>query len=262
MRCYMASFAILLALNACCPGVRNSALGNDAGTNAGTNVGTAGVAGAPTLPPTTRPAYAPTLATTPPPAPRPASASTLAPVPPPVPMPDSAPTLAPAPPSAPVPTFAPGPVVNRTPAGQAGSAFGNPGSAPLSPIADPNTGVPSNANAAAAANSRGDQWRYQWNNGNWRYWTPDNRWIYSNGTQWFNSEPPITTAPNASYPAQPAYGYYPSSPYPGPYRYTTGYGGYYGPVHQGGPYFGPGGYYGQPGVSIGLGFGHGIRIGF
>jgi hypothetical protein len=76
---------------------------------------------------------------------------------------------------------------------------------------------------------------------------------------------PIPAVPDARYTGQPVYGYYQSSPNgysPGPYRYSTGYGGYYGPVHQGGYYYGPGGYYGQSGISIGLGFGRGIRIGF
>ena len=107
--------------------------------------------------------------------------------------------------------------------------------------------------------------RYRWHNGTWWYWTPANRWIYSNGKQWFNYEPAVTAVPDARYSGQPVYGYYQSSPngyYPGPYRYSAGYGGYYGPVYQGGYYYGPAGYYGQPGVSVGLGFGRGLRIGY
>ena len=45
----------------------------------------------------------------------------------------------------------------------------------------------------------------------------------------------------ARYSGQPVYGYYQSDPngyYPGPYRYSTGYGGYYAPVYQGGYYYG------------------------
>jgi hypothetical protein len=71
--------------------------------------------------------------------------------------------------------------------------------------------------------------------------------------------------PDARDSSQPAYGYYQPSPngyYQGPYRYSTGYHGCYGPVYQGGYYYGPGGYYGQPGISIGLGFGRGLRIGY
>ena len=84
---------------------------------------------------------------------------------------------------------------------------------------------------------------------------------------------PIPAVPDARYTGQPVYGYYRSSPngyYPGPYPYSTGYGGYYGPAYQGGyygpvyqgGYYGPGGYYGRPGISVGVGFGRGLRIGF
>ena len=130
------------------------------------------------------------------------------------------------------------------------------------------------ANAGVAANQSGDQWRYRWHNGTWWYWTSDNRWVYRSGNQWLNYEPATAAVPGARYSSQPAYGYYQSSPngyYPGPYRYSTGYGGYYGPayqggyygpVYQGGYYYGPGGYYGRPGVSVGVGFGRGLRIGF
>ena len=135
------------------------------------------------------------------------------------------------------------------------------------------TQIPSEGvNAGVAANQSGDQWRYRWHNGMWWYWTQENRWIYSNGNQWFNYEPAVTAAPDAGYSSQPAYGYYQSNPngyypnpngyYPGPYRYSTGYRGYYGPVYQDGYYYGPGGYYGRSGVSVGVGFGRGIRIGF
>ena len=128
-------------------------------------------------------------------------------------------------------------------------------------------------NAGVTANQGGDQWRYRQHNGTWWYWTPINRWIYRNGNQWVNYEPAVTAVPDARYSSQPAYGYYQSSPngyYPGPYRYSTGYrgyygpayqGGYYGPVYQGGYYYGPG-YYGRPGISVGVGFGRGVRIGF
>jgi hypothetical protein len=136
---------------------------------------------------------------------------------------------------------------------------------PQAPGAGTNAGVPSNANAGVTANQGGDQGRYQWHNGTWRYWTPDNRWIYYNGNQWSNYEPAIAAVPDTRYSSQPAYGYYQSSPngyYPDPYRYSTGYGGYYGPVYQGGYYYGPGGYYGRPGISVGVGFGRGFRIGF
>ena len=120
------------------------------------------------------------------------------------------------------------------------------------PIAGPIPAVPSNANIGGAANPVGDQWRYQLHNGTWWYWTPENRWAYRNGNQWLNYEPAAAAVPDARYTSQSAYGYYQSSPNgysPCPYRYSTGYGGYYGPVYQGGYYYGPGGYYGQPGVS-------------
>jgi hypothetical protein len=164
----------------------------------------------------------------------------------------------------PDPTLSPGSVPSRTPAGQARAGFGNP-SVPQAPVAVPNTGIPNNANAGVAGNPSGDRWRYQLRNGTWWYWTPDNRWVYRNGNQWTNYEPAIAAVPDARYSGQPVYGYYQSGPngdYPGPYRYSTGYGGYYGPVYRGGYYYGSGGYYGQPGISVGLGFGRGIRIGF
>lgn len=232
MRFLMTSFTALLALVACGPGVASGAQGRDTGTNAGTNVGTAGVAGAPALPP--------------------------------APVPASAPTFAPALPPVPVLTVAPGPVFRRAPAGQARDELGNPG-VTQTPIAGPNTGVPSNANAAVAANSSGDQWRYRWHNGNWWYWTPENRWLYRNGNEWANYEPAITFAPDPGYATQPTYGDYGPNPYgyySRPYRYSTGYGGYYNyrPGYRGG-YYGPGGYYGRPGISIGTRRG-GFRIGF
>ena len=208
MRVLMTSFAALLALVAFGPGVTGIALGGDTGTNAGTNVGTAGVAGAPAVPPAPVPLSAPTLA----PARPPASASTFAPGPSPV----------------PAPTFAPGPV------GQVRDEVGNP-SMTQAPGAGANAGVSSNANAGVAANQSGDQWRYRWHNGAWWYWTSGNRWIYRNGNQWVNYEPATAAAPDARYTSQPAYGYYQSSPngyYPGPYRYSTVYGGYYGPGYQ------------------------------
>jgi hypothetical protein len=240
MRVLTTSFAAFLALVAFGPGVTGAAPGDDNGTNAGT----AGVAGAPAIPPVPVPAPVPNLA----------------PAPPPVPAPTFAPTV----PPAPAPTLAPAPVLSPIPAGQTRDEGGNPG-VTQTPIAGPNTDVSSNANAGVAANQRGDQWRYRWHNNNWWYWTPENRWVYRNGNEWTNYEPAIAPIPDARYSSQPAYGYYQSSPngyYPGPYPYSTGYRGYYGPVYRGGYYYGPGGYYGQPGISIGMGFGRGLRIGF
>jgi len=37
-------------------------------------------------------------------------------------------------------------------------------------------------------------------------------------------------------------------------------GGYYGPAYQGGNFYGTGDYYGQPGISVGVGFGRGFRV--
>jgi hypothetical protein len=135
------------------------------------------------------------------------------------------------------------------------------------PIVGTDPGVPSNANVAVAASPSGDQWRYRWHNGNWWYWTPENRWVYRNGNGWTNYEPAITFAPNPIYAPQPAYGYYGSNPYgyySSPYGYSTGYGSYYNysPAYRGGGYYGPGRYYGGPGISIGTGRGGGFRIGF
>jgi hypothetical protein len=156
-----------------------------------------------------------------------------------------------------VPTLAPAPVVSPAPAGQTPNEVGGNPSVTQPPVAGANAGV--------AANQRADQWRYRWHNGTWWYWTPANRWVYRNGNEWTNYEPAVTAVPDARYTSQPVYGYYQSGPngyYPGPYRYSAGYGGYYGPVYQGGYYYGPAGYYGQPGVSVGLGFGRGLRIGY
>jgi hypothetical protein len=155
-----------------------------------------------------------------------------------------------------VPTLAPAPIPNPPPVGQAPNEVGGNPVITQTPGAGANTGV--------VANPNGDQGRYRWHNGTWWYWTSDNRWIYSKGNQWFNYDPAIVAVPDARYSGQPVYGYYqsPNGYYPGPYRYSAGYGGYYGPAYQGGYYYGPGGYYGQPGVSVGLGFGRGLRIGF
>ena len=39
-----------------------------------------------------------------------------------------------------------------------------------------------------------DSWRYKFYNGNWWYWTPDNRWLcYVNG-QWVSPSPPVQTS--------------------------------------------------------------------
>ena len=245
MRVLLTSFAALLALVAFNLGVTGAALGGDAGPSSGI----AGLAGSPTLAQAPSPAPVPTLA----PAPPPASVPTLAPAPPPAPVP----TLAPAPPPAPVPTLAPAPVVSPAPAGQTQNEVGgNPGMT-QPPVAGANAGV--------AANPSSNHWRYRWHNGTWWYWTPANRWVYRNGNEWANFEPAVTAVPDARYTSQPVYGYYQAAPngyYPGPYSYSAGYGGYYGPVYQGGYYYGPGGYYGRPGVSVGLGFGRGFRIGY
>ena len=246
MRVFMTSFAALLALVAFGPGV-TTAFGGDNGTN----VGTPSVAGTPAIPPMPAPPLAPISAPVPPPVPAP----TLAPTPAPL----SAPALAPASATAPAPMLSP------TPAGQVRAEVGNPGTI-QTPGASVNFGVPGNANVAVAANPGGDQWRYRWHNNNWWYWTTANRWVYRNGNEWVNYQPAAAAVPAVAYTNQPAYGY--SS---GPYGYTTGYRGYYSPVYQGGYsgpvyqngyYYGSGGYYGQPGVSFGLGFGRGFRIGW
>jgi hypothetical protein len=154
-------------------------------------------------------------------------------------------------------------VTSRTPVEQARDEVGNPGM-PQTPD--------TSAVAGVGANARAEQWRYRWHNGTWWYWTADNRWIYSIGNQWFHYEPAVVAVPDAAYSSQPVYGYYQSGAnvyYPGPYRYSTGYGSYYGPAYQsgyyygrGGYYYGRGGYYGRPRVSVGVGFGRGVRIGY
>ena len=89
------------------------------------------------------------------------------------------------------------------------------------------------------------------------------------GNEWVDYEPAVAAVPAVGYTSQPAY--YQSSPtsyYTRPYGYTTGYrgyygsayqGGYYGPAYRGGSYYGSRGYYSQPGISIGVGFGRGFR---
>ena len=236
MRVFMTSFAALLALAAFGPGVTGTALGGDNGTS----VGTPGVAGAPAIPPVPASVPARTFA----PAPTLIPASTLAPTPAPL----SAPALAPA------PATAPAPVLSPVPAGQIRDEVRNP-STIQTPGVNVNGGVPGDGNVGVAVNQGGDQWRYRWHNNNWWYWTRENRWVYRHGNEWVNYEPAATAVPAVSYTSQPAYGY--SS---GPYGYTTGYRGYYGPVYQPGYYYGSDGYYGQPGISVGLGFGRGFRI--
>jgi hypothetical protein len=157
------------------------------------------------------------------------------------------------------------PILGPAPIGQTRNEVGGNPSIPQTSAAGANAGVSGNANAGVAANQSGDRWRYRWHNGAWWYWTPENRWVYRNGNEWINYQPAVTVVPDTGYSSPPAYGYYQSTAngyYPGPYRYTTGYRGYYAPVYQGGYYYGPGGYYGRSGVSVGLGFGRGIRIGY
>ena len=140
--------------------------------------------------------------------------------------------------------------------------IGNPGLI-QTPAAGVNVSVPGNGNVGVAVNPGDNQWRYCWHNNNGGIWTTnvDHR----NGNAWVNYEPAVAAVPavvDASQPVvvdanQPAVGYT-----PGAYGYTTGYRGYYGPVYRGGYYYGPGPYYGQPGISLGLGFGRGLRIGW
>ena len=230
MRVVMTSFAALLILVAFGPGVAGTALGGDNGTNAGAIVGTPGVAGAPAIPPV----------------PAPVPGRTFAPAPAPVPAPIPAPLAA--------PTLAPPSEISPAPAGQVRNEVGNPGTPQTSGV-NVKVGAPGNGNVGVAVNQGGDQWRYRWHNNNWWYWTAENRWVYRNGNEWVNYEPAVAAAPAVGYTSQPAYGYT-----SGPYGYMTGYRGYYGPAYQGGYYYGPGGYYGQPGISVGLGFGRGLRI--
>jgi hypothetical protein len=154
-------------------------------------------------------------------------------------------------------------LLSPTPAEPVRDELRNPGAVQM-PGVNVNVGVPGNGNVGVAVNRGGDQWRYRWHNNNWWYWTTENRWVYRNGNEWVNYEPVATAAvPAVVYANQPAYNQAsPNAYYPGPYGYTTGYRGYYGPAYQGGYYYGPGGYYGRPGISVGWGFGRGIRVGF
>ena len=86
--------------------------------------------------------------------------------------------------------------------------------------------------------ANGDSWRYQYYNGYWWYWTPDNHWLcYMNG-QWVSPG-----APAQASVAVPAYQYVVPQPsyYPYGYAYPYGY-PYYGYPYYGGLYFGFGGY--------------------
>jgi len=165
-------------------------------------------------------------------------------------------------------------LLSPTPAGPVRDELRNPATVQM-PGVNVNVGVPGNGNVGVAVNQGGDQWRYRWHNNNWWYWTTENRWVYRNGNEWVNYEPAAAAAvPTVGYINQPAY--YQAGPngyYPGPYGYATGYRGYYGPAYQGGNYgpvyqggyYGPvyqGGYYGRPGISVGWGFGRGVRVGF
>lgn len=161
---------------------------------------------------------------------------------PPAPAPASAATLPPAPAPSPVETFAPESVPSR---------------AMVEQVQD--------ANAEIASCRSCDQWRYQWHNGVWWYWTSDNRWIYSNGSEWFNYEPAAAAVSDVYYSGRPAYrqyqagfeGYYPG----GPNRYPTGYGSYYGPGYRDG-YYRPGGSYVRTDVETGLGYGRQLKVGY
>jgi hypothetical protein len=231
MRVLTSSFAALLTMIAFGPGVTGQAQGVDSRTNGGIKTGTPTVDGAPAIPPV------------------PASGSGQT----------FAPAVAPAPAPAPSPAFSPALVE------PARSEIRAPG--PIqTPAPSVNVGVPGNGNVGAAANPSDNQWRYRWHNNNWWYWTPENRWIYRNGNAWVNYEPAVAAVPAVVNANQPAVGYT-----PGPYGYTTGYRGYYGPAYQGGYYgpayqgryyYGSGGYYVQPGYSLGLGFRRGIGIGW
>jgi hypothetical protein len=86
--------------------------------------------------------------------------------------------------------------------------------APLSVNANLQAGAAANINNGAA---RPDQWRYTLDNGRWWYWTPENSWMYYDGSQWTNYQQPaagaaVTTGvvPYTSYYGgynAPSYGY-------------------------------------------------------
>jgi hypothetical protein len=113
--------------------------------------------------------------------------------------------------------------------------------------ADPPVAVaaPGTTNAGAPAPTsaaNGQPSPYQFYNGCWWYWTPDNRWLcYVNG-QWVSPSPPVQAS-------VPAYQYPVPQPYYAPYPYGYDY-----------PY--P--YYGGGGISVGVGgfFGGGWHGGY
>jgi hypothetical protein len=78
-----------------------------------------------------------------------------------------------------------------------------------------------------------ESWRYRFYNGNWWYWTPDNRWLcYVNG-QWVSPGAPVqAVVPVYQYqydvapqPYYYPYGYYPSPYYGGGISLGFGFGG-------------------------------------
>lgn len=123
--------------------------------------------------------------------------------------------------------------------------------------ADPPVAVaaPATTNAGATAPTAAanpEPSRYQFYNGYWWYWMPDNHWLcYMNG-QWVSPGTPVQTSAPVPVPApvypvpQPYYGSY-------PYGYDYPY-----PYYGGGISFGFGGYggYGHGGYGHG-GYGHG-----
>jgi hypothetical protein len=101
-----------------------------------------------------------------------------------------------------------------------------------------------NPQANTAGDPRPDQWRYRWNNNQWWYWTPENRWMVYGSNGW--AYPEVTGGYTTGYGgvtvetpaagvsvAVPSSGYYYA---PGTTYYYPSYGYYYpGRYYYGGP---------------------------
>ena len=83
-------------------------------------------------------------------------------------------------------------------------------------------------NASPFNDNRPEQWRYRQDNGHWWYWTPENRWMWYNGTQWTYYDQPSTGVTTTVQPAPYTTNY-------GSYDYAPSYGYGYG---YGYPYYG------------------------
>lgn len=161
------------------------------------------------------------------------------------------------------------------------SAFPSP--APLNPQPAPSVIVPANPNPSGTTPALPDEnsiapantpnnnvpaelkWRYKWHNGQWWYWSPDERWMIWDKNSWTVYDPATYKAPagfakpgprvvtRQSLPALPerysgAEVSTPESYYISPTPYAFGASSYYGPNGPAASYYNP-----RSGLSISIG---------